>query len=184
MQPSSTTTATIPVAHRKTHPIRGILWGIMLGLGAAVIAILLKIIPFELVWALIVLAGGVVVGILWSTLGPARKPKGAPPWHADQVTHRPDWDAAAAPEALRRGSGSTLPAPQGAEPVLIQPLDIEPLDLGPPAMTDVPADAGSGSMPAPVAGSRSESELADPVPDPPRTMDPPDRSQPPPPPPV
>ena len=36
---------------RKPHPIRGILWGLIMGIGAAVIAILLKIIPFDLVWA-------------------------------------------------------------------------------------------------------------------------------------
>ena len=81
---------------RKPHPIRGILWGLIMGIGAAAIAILLKIIPFELVWALIVLGGGILLGILWSTLGPAKKPKGEPPWRpAEEVTSRPDWDAGA-----------------------------------------------------------------------------------------
>ncbi len=91
MQPVTPTTTTTTVrtaeAFRKPHPIRGILWGLIMGIGAAAIAILLKIIPFELVWALIVLGGGILLGILWSTLGPAKKPKGEPPWRpAEQVT--------------------------------------------------------------------------------------------------
>ncbi len=55
MQPVTPTTTTTTVrtaeAFRKPHPIRGILWGLIMGIGAAAIAILLKIIPFELVWA-------------------------------------------------------------------------------------------------------------------------------------
>ena len=91
MQPVTPTTTTTTVrtaeAFRKPHPIRGILWGLIMGIGAAAIAIILKIIPFELVWALIVLGGGILLGILWSTLGPAKKPKGEPPWRpAEQVT--------------------------------------------------------------------------------------------------
>ena len=123
---------------RKAHPIRGILWGFLLGLGATVIAILLKIIPFDLAWAAIVLGGGIVVGILWSTLGPAKKPKGDPPWRQTElVTERPDWDAGPVPPSP--------PVPPGTEPLLIQPLDVEPLDFGTRRLdADVPADAGSG----------------------------------------
>ena len=93
-----------------------------MGIGASALAILLKIIPFELVWALIVLGGGILLGILWSTLGPAKKPKGDPPWRpAEQVTARPDWDAGPVPPSP--------PLPPDVEPLLIQPLDVEPLDI-------------------------------------------------------
>jgi hypothetical protein len=167
MQPvtSTTTVTTTPVPFRKAHPIRGILWGFMMGLGATVIAILLKIIPFDLVWAVIVLAGGIVVGILWSTLGPAKKPKGVPPRPTEVVTHRPDWDASPVPPAPR-----TSAVPPGVEPVLIQPLDVEPLDI--PSAAD-PAD----TLPDPAE------PVGEPFPEPPRAMDPPERSDPPPPPP-
>ena len=132
MQPATPTTTTTTVrtaeAFRKPHPIRGILWGLIMGIGAAAIAILLKIIPFDLVWALIVLGGGILLGILWSTLGPAKKPKGEPPWRpAEQVTGRPDWDAGPVPPSP--------PIPPDVEPLHIQPLDVEPLDIDPPWRT-------------------------------------------------
>jgi hypothetical protein len=174
MQPvtSTTTVTTTPVPFRKSHPIRGIAWGFMMGLGAAVIAILLKIIPFDLVWALIVLAGGILIGILWSTLGPAKKPKGVPPRPTEVVTHRPDWDASAVPPSAPTSPVPPVapPAP-GVEPLHIQPLDVEPLDIPSPA--DVPVE----TLPDPAEPA------GEPFPGPPRTMDPPERSDPPPPPP-
>ena len=145
MQPATPTTTTTTVrtaeAFRKPHPIRGILWGLIMGIGAAAIAILLKIIPFDLVWALIVLGGGILLGILWSTLGPAKKPKGEPPWRpAEQVTGRPDWDAGPVPPSP--------PIPPDVEPLHIQPLDVEPLDIDPP-VADVPtADVPAAEPPA------------------------------------
>jgi hypothetical protein len=168
---TTTTTTTTPVAYRKAHPIRGILWGLLMGLGATVVAILLKIIPLDLVWAVLVLAGGILLGTLWSTLGPAKKPKGDPPWHAEKVTHRPDWDAGSpAPPAP-----PSRPEPPGLEPLHIQPLDVEPLDLDSPP-PDVSSEAAS-DMP------RLPDRAADPAVDPPRTIDAPERSDPPPPPP-
>ena len=171
MQPatSTTTTTRTPIPFRKAHPIRGILWGFMMGLGATVIAILLKIIPFELVWAVIVLAGGIVVGILWSTLGPAKKPKGVPPRPTEVVTHRPDWDAAPAPAAPP--ISPVPPVAPGVEPLNIQPLDVEPLDI------ESPDDAPAEILPDPAE------PVSEPFPEPSRAMDPPQRSDPPPPPP-
>ena len=142
MQPvtpaTTTTTVRTAEAFRKPHPIRGILWGLIMGIGAAAIAILLKIIPFELVWALIVLGGGILLGLLWSTLGPAKKPKGEPPWRpAEQVTTRPEWDAGAVPQSP--------PLPPDVEPLLIQPLDVEPLDIA-----SIDSDVPPGTLPEPV----------------------------------
>ena len=176
---TSTTKTTTPVVYRKAHPIRGILWGLLMGLGATVVAILLKIIPLDLVWAVLVLAGGILLGILWSTLGPAKKPKGDPPWHADQVTHRPDWDSGSPPSPASPASPSP-PEPPGLEPLHIQPLDVEPLDLDSPA-PDVPSEAATDTTPTPP--DTVADTVADTAVDPPRTIDPPDRSAPPPPPP-
>ena len=167
--PTTTTTVRTAEAFRKPHPIRGILWGLIMGIGASALAILLKIIPFELVWALIVLGGGILLGILWSTLGPAKKPKGDPPWRpAEQVTARPDWDAGPVPPAP--------PLPPDVEPLLIQPLDVEPLDIE-EVEADVPRDVSPEVFPDPVVPD------ADPVLDPPRSMDPPPPPPPDPPPP-
>ncbi|MGH9134196.1 MAG: hypothetical protein ACRDZZ_09690, partial [Ilumatobacteraceae bacterium] len=116
---------------RKPHPIRGILWGLLLGIGAAAMAILLKIIPLELLWAIIVVAAGVVIGILWSTLGPAKKPKTPPPY---VVAGRAAPGAATAPDM--GPVPPSPPPPPGLEPLNIQPLDVEPLDLSTPTSDD------------------------------------------------
>jgi hypothetical protein len=187
MQPVSPTTTTTTVrtadAFRKPHPIRGILWGLVMGIGAAAIAILLKIIPFDLVWALIVLGGGILLGILWSTLGPAKKPKGEPPWRPEPVTQRADWDTGS-PAPPAPPIPPTPPVPPGVEPLHIQPLDVEPLDLDSPA-SDVPdSDVPDGVTSETQPRLPAEPDVPDvPAVDPPRTVDPPERSDPPPPPP-
>lgn len=63
----------------KRHPIRGILWGILMGIGLAITAIGMK-------WAAIGTNGpflffgiGLVVSVAWSLFGPAKAPKGPPP---------------------------------------------------------------------------------------------------------
>jgi Na+/citrate or Na+/malate symporter len=63
---------------KKTHPVRGILWGLMMGLGLAVVLVLTKVIPLALAPMLIVLLLGTVVGALWSIFGPAKHAKDAP----------------------------------------------------------------------------------------------------------
>jgi hypothetical protein len=198
MQPVTPTTTTTTVrtaeAFRKPHPIRGVLWGLVMGIGAAALAIILKIIPFELTWALIVLGGGILLGILWSTLGPAKKPKGDPPWRpAEQVTTRGDWDAGPVPPSP--------PLPPDVEPLVIQPLDVEPLDIG-AVESDVPRETVPEAFPDPVVPDPVVPDPVvpdpvvpdpvvpdpvvpdpDPVLEPPRTMNPPPPSAPPPPPP-
>jgi hypothetical protein len=167
MQPvtSTTTTTTTPVPYRKAHPIRGILWGFVMGVGAAAIAILLKIIPFDLMWALIVVAGGILIGILWSTLGPAKKPKGVPPRPTEVVTHRPDWDSS--PASPTSPVPPVEPAAPDVEPLHIQPLDVEPLDIA------SPADAPVETLPDPAE------PVGEPLPEPQRAMEPPERTDPP-----
>lgn len=64
---------------KKTHPIRGILWGIPFGLGLAVVLVLTKVIPLEQAQVVGVFFLGLLIGLLWSLFGPAKKPKGAAP---------------------------------------------------------------------------------------------------------
>ena len=102
MQPSTSTRSTLPAAYRKLHPIRGVLWGLIMGLGATVVAIVLRVIPLDTVWVVLVMAVAVLLGVLWSILGPPTQPKGDPPWRTDTVMQRPDWDATAVPDSGRR----------------------------------------------------------------------------------
>ncbi len=204
MQPVTPTTTTTTVrtaeAFRKPHPIRGILWGLIMGIGAAAIAILLKIIPFELVWALIVLGGGILLGILWSTLGPAKKPKGDPPWRPGRTGHdtwptgmpgrcrrhprsRPMSNPSSSnPSTSNRSTSGrsspdvprdvpeALPDPVVPDPVVPDPVVPDPVVRPDPVVPDP-------VVPDPVVPD------PDPVLEPPRTMNPPPPSAPPPPPP-
>lgn len=56
-----------------THPVRGILWGILFGLGLMVVAILTKVIALSLVPALVVLVLGIALGTLWSLFAPPKQ---------------------------------------------------------------------------------------------------------------
>ena len=68
---------------KETYPLRGILWGIMFGLGLMVVAIVAKVIALSLVSALAVLILGIAIGTTWSMFGPAKTLKsgndGGPP---------------------------------------------------------------------------------------------------------
>ena len=63
---------------KKTHPVRGILWGLMMGFGLSIVLVLTKVIPLDLVPMLIVLILGTVVGTIWSLFGPAKHAKDVP----------------------------------------------------------------------------------------------------------
>ena len=99
---TSTMTSTETTAEQvvRKHPVRGAIWGLLLGLGLAIYSILFAIIPWTdwLPLILVVLAG-VVIGVAWAYLAPAKKP-GPPP---------------AAP-----------PAPAAPEPVAEAPVDETP----------------------------------------------------------
>ncbi len=81
---------------KKTHPVRGILWGLMMGLGLSVVLVLTKVIPLALGPMLIVLVLGTVVGTVWSIFGPAKRPKDVP---AEATNPIVDDEAAAVDDA-------------------------------------------------------------------------------------
>lgn len=64
---------------RRRHPIRGALWGVMLGIGAALLLIGQKLIAFGTLGPIIVLVVGIAVGVLWSMFAPSKAPKGPAP---------------------------------------------------------------------------------------------------------
>ena len=71
---------TAPDTIVRRHPIRGLLWGALLGIGIA-----LHLLTFELVafgtWPLLAapIGGGSVVGFTWGKFGPVKKLKGRIP---------------------------------------------------------------------------------------------------------
>jgi hypothetical protein len=78
-----TSTLSSSTAHDqvvKKHPIRGALWGLLLGCSLAVYAVLFSVVVFGdwLPLVLIVLAGA-AIGVGWAFVAPAKQPKGDPP---------------------------------------------------------------------------------------------------------
>jgi hypothetical protein len=73
----------------KRHPVRAALWGLILGLGVFVYltfvwpVIGLDDVKTVVVKGALVVAGVMVLAIFWGLFGPARKPRGVAPAHAD-----------------------------------------------------------------------------------------------------
>ena len=67
------------------HPIRGLLWGLVFGIGLAFALVFSTIIVFARQPVVITIAIGTLAGLLWSVLGPPRTPKSPSP-HAETAT--------------------------------------------------------------------------------------------------
>ena len=63
----------------KRHPIRGFFYGIVFGLGLALVAIGQKWAALGTWPPFILLIVGIIIGTVWSTYGPAKAPKGPDP---------------------------------------------------------------------------------------------------------
>ena len=61
------------------HPIRGLLWGLVFGIGLASLLVLSTIIVFARLPVAITIAIGTLAGLLWSVIGPPRTTKSPPP---------------------------------------------------------------------------------------------------------
>lgn len=59
----------------KRHPVRGAIWGVILGLGLALIAIGQSWAALGTWPPFVFLLAGIVIGIAWSTFGPAKPVK-------------------------------------------------------------------------------------------------------------
>jgi len=70
-----------PVLHR--HPIRGAIWGLVMGLGVILLLMVLSKVQLQIPTAIIYTVVGGVVGALWGTFAPPKKPKGPRPAAAE-----------------------------------------------------------------------------------------------------
>ena len=101
----------------QRRPIRGGLWGILLGLGLALLALNSKIISLSIVSLALVTVIGIVLGVAWGMFAPARPPKGPAP-----VGDAPAGDAPVgepgdgAPPVGDTESGESVPAPADDDP--------------------------------------------------------------------
>ena len=61
------------------HPFRGLLWGLLCGIGLAFVLVFSTLMEFGRTEITVAILIGVVFGVLWGLLGPARSPKAPPP---------------------------------------------------------------------------------------------------------
>ncbi len=61
------------------HPVRGLLWGLVFGVGLAFTLVFGTLIVFALQPVLITIVIGTLAGLLWSVVGPPRTPKSPTP---------------------------------------------------------------------------------------------------------
>jgi hypothetical protein len=63
-----------PAAARNVeyHWLRGALWGLCLGIGLAIYALIFRVIELQLATMGIIVALGIVIGLLWSRFGPVK----------------------------------------------------------------------------------------------------------------
>ncbi len=75
------------------HPIRGAIWGLLLGLSIAIYAVLFAIIPFgDWIPLGLCVVAGVGLGVLWAYVAPAKGPTEPPPVATEisDVTETPE----------------------------------------------------------------------------------------------
>jgi len=64
---------------KRNHPIRGAFYGVILGLGLALMAVGLKVVNLDSIMPIVLVVVGVIIGIVWGMAAPAKKVKGPAP---------------------------------------------------------------------------------------------------------
>jgi hypothetical protein len=77
--PTPSSTHRPPATVKRAHPVRGIVWGLLFGIGLAAVLVITTVISLDLLTVVIVVVAATIVGVLWSIFGPATPPKGPPP---------------------------------------------------------------------------------------------------------
>lgn len=67
------TTSNAPVAKPKRHPFRGLLGGLFLGLGLALMVLVYGKAPFGTVTPFVCLLCGIAAGLVFGLFGPTRR---------------------------------------------------------------------------------------------------------------
>lgn len=63
----------------QRRPIRGALWGLLLGIGATALLIMYSVIAVGTLTLWVVLLAFIVLGVLWGLFGPAKRTRDLPP---------------------------------------------------------------------------------------------------------
>ena len=126
-------TLTAQPAELRRHPIRGVLWGLMMGIGLTLVLVIIKVIALDLTMMIVVTVIATLLGVLWSTLGPAKEPKGPPP---------ATMTASTAPAASRFDDFDDTPPAAGASPGARTTAEVETTGgVADDATRDVPGES-------------------------------------------
>lgn len=112
---TTTSPTATPAEVIVRHPVRGAIWGLLLGLSVAIYLVLFRVVPFGdwLVLGLAVLAG-VVAGVVWAYVAPPRRPKEPEP---EPVTaFEPDVTTVVAHERTVVATDETPPGTDADDP--------------------------------------------------------------------
>ena len=63
----------------QRHPIRGFIWGLITGVGVALLLMVFTVIPLSIPTLGIYAGVSAVLGALWGSFGPPKKPAGSAP---------------------------------------------------------------------------------------------------------
>lgn len=96
----------------KRHPIRGALWGLLLGIGATGLLIMFSVIAVGTLTPWVVLLAFIVLGVLWGLFGPAKRTRDLPPSRVRSVP-----TASTAPGAAAGAAGAAATAEAGSDPL-------------------------------------------------------------------
>ena len=98
-------------ATTKRRPVRGLIWGVILGLGLALIAIGQGMAALGTWPPFLLVVAGIVLGVLWSTLGPAKSaaPAATTPAADQQAVPPPEAEQQAAPAPAADEEAASLP---------------------------------------------------------------------------
>jgi hypothetical protein len=57
---------------RRVHWVRGALWGLSLGIGLAIYAVIFRVIELHVLTMAMIVVLGVALGLVWARFGPAK----------------------------------------------------------------------------------------------------------------
>jgi hypothetical protein len=118
------------------HPIRGVIWGLVLGLGVTGLLMVFSIIELSILNLIIYTAAVTVAGLLWGLFAPPKKPKGtAPAGYAAPSAPT----AASTPPPVATAASTPPPAAGSAEP-MARMGDADSDDMGDDDMADSDPD--------------------------------------------
>lgn len=136
----------------KRRPIRGALWGLLLGIGVTALLIMYSVIAVGTLTPWVVLLAFIVLGVLWGLFGPAKRTRDLPPSRVHAVP-----TATTAPgKASREADASSEEADELPADPFAAGSEAGGADAAEPEDADPGTEAAGGEEPLPGEGEDAE----------------------------